>query len=386
MGLYYFFAVDTVNGNLDYKKLIKKSNLFNMKQFKATIIDYRTWILFVVYMICFGVEITVITYFQIYFIEQFNLNPTTAGLFVFMFSCLNLFARSAGGYGSDILYRRYGIQGRVYTLFIVLILESIFLFLFCFGGFSLGYSVVILLIFSFYVQCAEGITYAIVPFVRIGNGGIGPIYGIVAAGGNFGSFLFSTTIFLATPNSKNIITYQQGFIILSIFIFIGSFLTLKLKFTQKEIRAADDLLTSFLKNHHEKIYGDGNDNNNNNNNNNNEKKNKTKKHHHLHTSLSYGQTEITSTKIISDSINNNDDQQNIQQTFNKVNVRISIDHYNSATDQEENIDTITPGIDTITPQVITPSDNYGIVTPQINPTIGNGGKSTTTSKMTFVIH
>ena len=261
--LYYYFGVDTVDGNLDYKKMFTKEKLFNMTQFKITCQDYRTWILFVVYMICFGVEITVLSFLANYLRDHFELDPTTAGLFVFMFSCLNLFARSIGGYGSDILYRKYGIQGRVYTLFLVLIAESIFLFIFSFGDFNLGYSIVILLFFSFYVQCAEGITYAIVPFIKLGKSkGMGPMYGIVAAGGNFGSFLFSITIFLFTPNGRSKINYQTGFIILSIFIFIGSFLCLKIKFTQKEIRDADELLMSFLKVHHQNIYGNDQNNNN----------------------------------------------------------------------------------------------------------------------------
>lgn len=146
-----------MNGNVNKKDIWKKSNIFCTKAFMSAVKDYRTWILFVVYWMCFGVEITVLSFMPNYFMYTFGLSAASAGGYVFIFSAMNLFARSCGGYGSDVLYRKYGIQGRVYTLFLVLMAESVFLFIFSFGDFSLGYSVVILLFFSFYVQCAEGI-------------------------------------------------------------------------------------------------------------------------------------------------------------------------------------------------------------------------------------
>jgi len=292
MILYYYFAVDTVNGNLNYQSMVTRKKLLDFSVLWQTVKDSRTWILFAVYMACFGVEITVISFLQEYFRDTYGLSPDRAGLYVFMFSCLNLFARSVGGYGSDILYKKYSIQGRVYILVLTLLAESIFLLIFAFSSFNLGYCVVILLFFSFYVQCAEGITYAIVPFVKIGeNKNIGPIYGIVAAGGNAGSVLFASTVFAFTPNvceqpqlgcERNTISYQTAFIILSMFVGLVAFLSLCIKFTAKEIREADELLMSFLKKHHRAIYGqheeqhaeqqqtpDTNNNNNSNNNNNN---------------------------------------------------------------------------------------------------------------------
>eukprot|EP01084_Bolivina_argentea_P249920 418534_1 len=236
--LYYYCTIDTVNGNLDYKRVISYDKLTDMTRFKNTVNDYRTWILFLLYGQCFGVEIIIITYIQSYFQYEFGLNHTDSGLIVFMFSFLNLFARSIGGYMSDKL----NIHARLYLLFLILFGESIFLFIFSFGTFSLEFSIIFITFFSCFVQCAEGITFAIVPFVATaaGNNKIGPLYGIVAAGGNFGSFIFSITIFYFVSNNQ--LQYQYAFLIVSIVVLVSSFLTLKIKFTQQEICIVDELL------------------------------------------------------------------------------------------------------------------------------------------------
>eukprot|EP01084_Bolivina_argentea_P048427 89231_1 len=116
--LYLFFTIDTLDkGNIGKRALKNKKALFDMSVTKETWLDKRAWILSLVYAACFGVEITVITYMSAYFQEQFGLGPIYSGYLIFWFSCLNLFARSLGGMGSDLLYIKYGIQGRVYTLF-----------------------------------------------------------------------------------------------------------------------------------------------------------------------------------------------------------------------------------------------------------------------------
>eukprot|EP01083_Nonionella_stella_P073294 198092_1 len=249
--LYYLKTKDTPKGNVsDTNNIWTTSHLFNLTALGHTCRDYRTWIFFIIYASCFGVEITILSFMKDYLHQQFNLSLVAAGSFVFMFSSLNLFARSVGGFATDMLYRKYGIQGRVYTLCLVLIAESIFLLLFSFGGhIDLMYSLVTMLFFSFYVQCAEGITYAIVPFLGYNIAGkVGPLYGIVGAGGNFGSFLFSITLFWK-------LDYHHAFLILSFFVFITALLTLCVRFSPEEIRKADELLNSFLKKYNRKIYG-----------------------------------------------------------------------------------------------------------------------------------
>eukprot|EP01084_Bolivina_argentea_P274643 468166_1 len=150
--IYYKYTLDTPKGNKSKESVtIKIWCTFNKYKWKRILSDYRIWLLSISYAICFGIEITVLNYFVDYFVNQFNTNIKTAGLITFCFSLLNLFARGFGGYLSDILYLKYGIQGRIYCLFCVLIFESLFLLLFAFSGFHFGYSVLMMVFFSFYV-------------------------------------------------------------------------------------------------------------------------------------------------------------------------------------------------------------------------------------------
>merc|ERR1739844_74637 len=104
-----------------------------------------------------------------------------------IFGWMNLFARGLGGFTSDIFNRKMGMRGRLIWQTICLLIEGVMVLVFASTN-SLGLSIFILVIFSSFVQAAEGSTYGIVPYVDPPS--TGSISGIVGAGGNSGAVCF----------------------------------------------------------------------------------------------------------------------------------------------------------------------------------------------------
>jgi MFS transporter, NNP family, nitrate/nitrite transporter len=94
----YSISDDSPKGN--YSEL-KKNDVFPevsvLKSFKDGTLNYNTWIMFIQYACCFGVELTMNNATALYFQEEFNLNTTTAAATASLFGWMNLFARGLGG-------------------------------------------------------------------------------------------------------------------------------------------------------------------------------------------------------------------------------------------------------------------------------------------------
>lgn len=203
---YYRFTQDAPDGNFD--ELRARGELAEAngehgagRSFLAAARDIRVWALFLVYAACFGVELTINNIAAIYFFDHFDLTLATAGMIAGLFGLMNIFARTLGGVFSDLFARQGGLKGRVRWLFIALLCEGIALLFFS-QMHVLSYAIGIMLVFSLFVQMAEGATYGVVPFVN--KQAVGAVAGIVGAGGNVGAvaaaFLFRSEA----------ITYQQG--------------------------------------------------------------------------------------------------------------------------------------------------------------------------------
>jgi MFS transporter, NNP family, nitrate/nitrite transporter len=100
---------------------------------------------------------------------------------------MNLFARGLGGFFSDLANKPMGMRGRILVQTVCLVGEGIMVLIFA-NSKSLGLAIFYLVIFSLFVQAAEGSSFGIVPYVD--PPATGSIAGIVGAGGNVGAVSF----------------------------------------------------------------------------------------------------------------------------------------------------------------------------------------------------
>ncbi|MEC3907772.1 MFS transporter [Tamlana sp. 2201CG12-4] len=189
MGLvYFFFTQDTPQGN--FKDLRASGIEIEKKKdqvgFATVLKDYRTWILFLVYAACFGIELTVYGTMDDYLQNTFQLERATAGNIVLSFALMNIFARTLGGFFGDKFGKLKGLRGRVLFLSAILVIQGIMLMTFSTAT-SIFVGISFLILFSLSVQMAEGATFSVVPFIN--KKAIGSVSGIVGAGGNVGAFL-----------------------------------------------------------------------------------------------------------------------------------------------------------------------------------------------------
>ena len=210
MGMaYYKFTEDTPFGN--YAELRKENRVRPASQakqaFRKAIADYRVWVLFLAYGACFGVELTINNIAALYFHDRFELSVGAAGLAASLFGLMNLFARPLGGIIGDKAGIRFGLRGRTLLLGIVLVAEGAALLVFANMN-TLLLAICAMLVFSLFVQMAEGATFSVVPFIN--RRALGSVSGIVGAGGNAGAvgfgFLFRSES-LNVPDALTIIAF-----------------------------------------------------------------------------------------------------------------------------------------------------------------------------------
>lgn len=201
---YYFLTQDTPDGN--FSDLRASGQMPEKKAVKGTFgeacRDRRVWVLFVIYGACFGLELTINNVAALYFVDYFeyfqNMDTvkavSIAGAIAGLFGLMNVFARTLGGYFGDKCGEKWGLSGRVKWLFVVLFCEGLALMMFSRMN-ILMFAIPSLLLFSLFVQMAEGATFTVVPFIN--KRALGSVAGIVGAGGNAGAvaagFLFKTS-------------------------------------------------------------------------------------------------------------------------------------------------------------------------------------------------
>lgn len=223
---YYFLTQDAPEGN--YKELREQGKLPPKKSvtadyFKA-MADYRVWILFLIYGACFGIELTVNNVAALYFYDYFDLSMVAAGGVAASFGLMNIFARTLGGIFGDNFGALWGLKGRSFWLFVVLLGEGLALMMFSQMQ-VLFLALPMLIIFSLFTQMAEGATYSVVPFIN--KKALGAVAGVVGAGGNAGAvaagFLF-----------KGAMEWNDVFFVIGVTVACASVLAFFVRFSDEQ--------------------------------------------------------------------------------------------------------------------------------------------------------
>ena len=191
----FFFGVQIIRTSDDCPKgnyaKMKKLGLINdvsvSKSMMTAFRDRNTWPLFIQYACCFGVELTVNNAAALYFQDEFGQTTESAAAIASVFGWMNLFARGAGGLLSDVGNASMGMRGRLIWQSVLLVVEGFMIVLFAMNK-SMAGAIVMMAIFSIFVQAAEGSTYGIVPYVNPAV--TGSIAGIIGAGGSCGAVVF----------------------------------------------------------------------------------------------------------------------------------------------------------------------------------------------------
>lgn len=182
------YSDDCPKGNYtDMQRHGLMSKVNTMKSLYDGIIDRNTLILLVQYGCCFGVETTINNLATIYFREEFEMPLAAAAATAAVFGIMNIFARGLGGFVSDYSYALKGMQGRLISHSVLLVLEGLLLIVFSAAA-TLPGAIIALAVFSIFVQMAEGSTYGIVPNVIPDI--TGSITGLVGSGGSIGAIFF----------------------------------------------------------------------------------------------------------------------------------------------------------------------------------------------------
>ena len=180
----------------------------------------------IAYAACFGVEITIDNFAATFFHDDYKTTLIMAGLLASIFGWINIFARALGGIVSDKVGKRFGFNGKVSLLAVLLLLEGIGIMLFSNAG-GITLAIVMMFFFGLCLKMANGATYSIVPFVN--PKAVGSVAGIVGAGGNVGAMLIA---FLFKSMS-----YASAFMYLGIAVFAVGLIVLTVRLMMKKVES-----------------------------------------------------------------------------------------------------------------------------------------------------
>jgi NNP family nitrate/nitrite transporter-like MFS transporter len=205
----------------NYAELKKRGSMPEVSataSFRQGAVNLNTWLLYIQYGCCFGVELTMNNAAATYFVDEFDLSTESASAIASIFGFMNLFARGLGGYLSDKAMARVGMKGRIMVQMTLLLLEGICIFIFALMD-QLWAAILVLTTFSIFVQGAEGSTYGLVPYVN--PVAPGAVAGIVGAGGPSGAVAFGFGFLLLSEQKHAYYLMASGVLlsgVLSLFI------------------------------------------------------------------------------------------------------------------------------------------------------------------------
>lgn len=162
--------------------------------------NYRGWILGLAYGFSFGVEMTMENIVAEYFYDRFGVDIAIAGSIAAIVGMSNWFSRPMGGLFSDRAARRFGMRGRLWALWAVQTVGGLLCVTLGRVYKSLWGSVVVMGVFSVFVQAASGLNFGVVPFVS--KRSLGVVSGITGSGGTVGAVLTQLLLFSGSRFSK----------------------------------------------------------------------------------------------------------------------------------------------------------------------------------------
>jgi NNP family nitrate/nitrite transporter-like MFS transporter len=186
--LYWKLTQDCPQG--DYVELrkagieVESGKKGGLQVFKAAMVNYRVWMLFVTYGACFGIELFVHNVAASYYVDHYKLSLQSAGMAAGSFGLLALFARALGGILSDRFARARGLDARTFLLFVLMVGEGLGLLWFSTTR-TASTAILAMITFGLFTHMACGSTYALVPFID--RRALGGVAGIIGAGGNVGA-------------------------------------------------------------------------------------------------------------------------------------------------------------------------------------------------------
>ena len=110
-----------------YKDMKKNGTMADVSaaaSFRTGFLNVNTWLLFVQYACCFGVELTMNNAAALYFKQEFKLTTETSAAIASIFGWMNIFARGCGGFASDKMNAKMGMRGRLIWQTICLLIEG----------------------------------------------------------------------------------------------------------------------------------------------------------------------------------------------------------------------------------------------------------------------
>lgn len=191
--LFQSSVVQFTSGSTGTATATKNGTTSVILPFLKALTNFNVIIFIFYYACCFGVELAVDNIIGEYFYDHFFaadgsrlLSKFHAGVIGSLFGLMNIFSRGSGGIISDVMNKKYGLAGRIWVQFVVLLLQGVFLIIFSFTK-DLTYAIILLLIFSYFTQAGCGSTYSMVPYIIPES--VGTVSGLIGAGGNLGGVL-----------------------------------------------------------------------------------------------------------------------------------------------------------------------------------------------------
>jgi NNP family nitrate/nitrite transporter-like MFS transporter len=155
----YYISDDAPKGN--YSEM-KEAGTMESVSYKRSLFsgasNPNTWLLALQYACCFGVELTMNGAAVLYFRDEFGQSSESAAAIASIFGWMNLFARGVGGFYSDYGNGMSGMRGRLWVQTCLLIGEGVSILCFAQTN-TLAVSIVVMIIFSLFVQASEGAVY-----------------------------------------------------------------------------------------------------------------------------------------------------------------------------------------------------------------------------------